>query len=348
MDYFVKIFDNYEFPFNAESLSGKTVFITGGTGFFGVWLLSLFQYFNQTHDVRVVVLSRNPASFLMKFPKFKNCEWLVWVMGNVVNFNHEKISCDYIIHGATDTSSAAHKRHSDMLNTILAGTHNVLKLAIKNKVNKILLISSGAVYGPQESLLSGQDETDPRACNPLQVSSTYGESKRCMELLGAISHFENDLNVSYARCFSFMGPGLPINGHFAFGNFIGDALSGKPLIITGDGEAIRSYLHAGELVIWLVNIMINGRNNEAYNLGSDKPISIKQLAARIQNLVSPSSSIIIKCERSPSPTDYRVYVPNIKKIRELGCKIQIDLDQGINDTFEYEQERRSLFNQRRQ
>jgi len=333
---FLKHFYSYIFPFDLNGLDGKTVFITGGTGFFGVWLLSFFEYINTQYNTQVIVLSRNPKRFLLKYPQFSNAKWLSWIVGDVVACQDLDIGCQYIIHAATPTSIEEHNKYSEMFDTIVAGTKNVLAVAERNNVEKTLLISSGAVYGPQPISIRNVSEKHQISCSTQQIKSTYGEGKRCMEMLGSISQFERDINVNYARCFTFMGPGLPTDGHFAFGNFIHDAISKNFINIQSDGSAVRSYLHGADLTVWLLTVLMSGKCNEAYNVGSDQRISIKELAFKVKKIIAPNINIKISNELSNSPTNYSVYVPAIDKITALGCKQNITLEQGILDTHKFE------------
>jgi nucleoside-diphosphate-sugar epimerase len=333
---FLKYFDTYNFPFDLDRLDRKTIFITGGTGFFGVWLLSFFEYINIRYNTQIIVLSRNPKRFLLKYPQFSNAKWLSWIVGDIVNCQGLDINCQYIIHAATSTSIEEHNKYSEMFNTIVTGSSNVLAIAKRNNVENILLISSGAVYGPQPLSIRNISEEHRISCSTQKVESTYGEGKRCMEMLGSICQFEQDINVNYARCFTFMGPGLPTDGHFAFGNFINDSISKNFINIQSDGSAVRSYLHGADLTVWLLTVMINGKCNEAYNVGSDQRISIKELAFQVKKLIAPNINIKISKETSNSPTNYSVYVPAIDKIAALGCKQKITLQQGILDTHQFE------------
>jgi dTDP-glucose 4,6-dehydratase len=128
-----------------------------------------------------------------------------------------------------------------------------------------------------------------------------------------------------------VGHDLPMTAHFAVGNFIGDALLGRDIILNGDGTAVRSYLDQRDLVVWLLNILENGKPGEAYNVGSDQEISILDLAYMVKDLLAPNVNVIIRGAKFQS-TDRNRYIPDIAKAKyELNLKVEITLDRAIKD-----------------
>jgi dTDP-glucose 4,6-dehydratase len=140
--------------------------------------------------------------------------------------------------------------------------------------------------------------------------------------------------VKIARCFAFVGPYLPLDKHFAIGNFIQDTLKGRNIIISGDGSPLRSYMYAADLVIWLWTILLRGNNGEAYNVGSDQAISIKELATNIAQF-SLGTSVIIKNEVRLTDRNQN-YVPDISKARlQFHFGDGISLNEAIYKTIQY-------------
>lgn len=327
--------DRITSQFDFSPLINKRLFLTGGTGFFGRWLLALFSYINSKNKNKylyVNVLSRDPNRFLANHPHYNNVNWLTFTLGDIRSFDWFKESCgsfDLMIHAAADTTSAYQSDGWRIFDDINLGSRRVIEFARCNGIKRTLLVSSGAVYGIQPSSCERVPENAQWACNPLLSTSAYGEGKRVMELLGALATRDGNPCI-VARCFAFVGSGLPLDGHFAIGNFIRDALYRPEIIINGDGRAIRSYLYAADLAVWLLVLLMSGTAGTAYNVGSDAPISIRDLAFRVRNLLAPKKPVLIRGQPNIYPPSH--YIPDISYARTLGLALWTDIDTAILNT----------------
>ena len=321
-------------------LKGKRIFITGGTGFFGKWLLESFAWANDQLklDAQMVVLSRSPDSFKTRHPHLAEASGIRFHKGDVRGFDFPQESFDFIIHAATDASAQLNAENPLlMLDTIVDGTRRVLEFARQCGAKRFLLTSSGAVYGKQPPELSHVQEDYSGAPDPTQPLSAYGEAKRLAELLCSIYQKEYGIETTFARCFSFVGPHLPLDIHYAIGNFIRDGLAGGPIHVSGDGTPYRSYMYAADLAIWLWTILFHGQPGAAYNVGSDDAISIRDLAYEVSVAFFPSPKVVIaKSPASGRPPER--YVPSVKKAREsLGLDSWINLKEALNRTIKWHQ-----------
>lgn len=139
---------------------------------------------------------------------------------------------------------------------------------------------------------------------------------------------ESGLDVKIARCFSFVGKYLDRTIYYAIGNFIQNCLDGKPIVIKGNGTPLRSYLYADDLVEWLFTILERGENGRPYNVGSDRAVSIRELAETVREALGSSSEVQVLGRDVPGAAD--VYVPDISRIRrELGVEVKCDLRSAI-------------------
>jgi dTDP-glucose 4,6-dehydratase len=316
-----------------EELRGNRIFITGGTGFFGCWLLESFAWANQKLglNAQAVVLSRNPQAFARKAPHLFADKAIRFEIGDVRDFKFPAGSFSHVIHAATEASAALNEGNPLlMLDTIVEGTRHTLDFAVACGAKKFLLTSSGAVYGKQPAEMTHIPEDYTGGPNPLDPASAYGEGKRMAELLCAIYQREHGIEAKVARCFAFLGPYLPLDAHFAVGNFVRDALAGKPVVMKSAGGAQRSYLYGADLAVWLWAILLRGRPDRPYNVGSDKAITIKALAGVIAAMGGTTVSMADNNDRAAE----NVYVPDVRRARgELGLDVEVSLEEGLRRMF---------------
>lgn len=323
-----------------EPLRGKKVFVTGGTGFFGKWLLESFIWANDhlKLDAQMLVLSRDPDSFKARYPHLAEALGDRFHQGDVRNFDFPQEQFDFIIHAATDFSAQLNVENPLLVvDTVIEGTRRALEFARHCGAKRFLLISSGAVYGKQPSDLSHVPEDYSGAPDSTRPGSSYGEAKRAAELLCSIYQKHYDLGVTIARCFAFVGPYLNLNIHYAVGNFIRDGLAGGPIYLSGDGTQYRSYLYSADLTIWLWTLLFRGEPGEAYNVGSGVAVSIRDLAYQVSAAFSHSPKVVVM--RSPlAGMPPERYVPSIKKAKEgLGLDSWIKLDEALHRTIKWNQ-----------
>lgn len=332
------ILNNTQNIWNENFVKRSKIFITGATGFFGKWLLESILYINKEFslDANIFALSRNPEKFLEQFPSYKNEKCLSWLRGDIKTFEYSAEDFDYIIHAATDADAKLNNEDPLlMLDTITEGTRRVLDFAKKqSELKAILLISSGAVYGRQPENIDLIKETDGFYIDIHNLSSAYAEGKRMSELYGSIYAKQFNMPVKIARCFAFVGPYLQLEKHFAIGNFIRDGLNGQNITVTGDGSQLRSYMYAADLVIWLYTILLKGNPGEAYNVGSDYPISIKELARTIAGFFPGISVNFLNQIRSTDRNQN--YIPDIRKAKsQFHFGEGISLREAINKTIQF-------------
>lgn len=318
-----------------QEMRGEHIFITGGTGFFGCCLVESFLYANHIEklDAHATILTRNPAAFAQKCPHLASDPAITLLTGDVKDFTYPDGEFKYVIHAATEASAKqAVENPLEMLATILRGTERTLGFAAVHGTQKFLLCSSGAVYGIQPSSITHLSEDYAGAPNPLKCDSVYSEGKRAAELMCAVYGAKHGIECKIARCFAFVGPHLPLDAHFAIGNFIRDAMRGDLIRVNGDGTPKRSYMYAADLAIWLWTILFRAPAMEAFNVGSDRAISILELA-RVVTATLGSSANVRVAQQAISGAVVQQYVPCIKKAeQQLGLKCEVTLEDAIRRT----------------
>jgi dTDP-glucose 4,6-dehydratase len=269
-----------------KDLAGERIFITGGTGFFGKWFLESFCWINRFLKLKAkaVVLTRNKALFEAAVPHLAFDSAVSFFEGDIRNFNFPRGTFSYIIHAATEASAKlARENPALMYEIIVSGTERTLEFAENCGARKLLFTSSGAVYGKQPPEISHIDEEFEGQYDENEEKAAYGIGKNIAErfLIDAAKAPSNKLEVKIARCFAFVGHYLPLDIHFAIGNFISACLKEEDINISGDGTPYRSYLYASDLMIWLWNILFKGTNCRPYNVGSEEAININDLAKKV-------------------------------------------------------------------
>jgi dTDP-glucose 4,6-dehydratase len=317
---------------------GCTFFITGGTGFFGMWLLESFAYINDSLDLgmRAVILTRNPAAFAQKAPHLVRRDDIALIKGDIASFAFPSGKFPFVIHAATDVSDKINTGAPEqILSATIDGTRRVLEFAAQAATRNLLLTSSGAVYGRFPPGMTHVPETHTGAPDPLQPGSVYGIGKIVSEHMCMLAAKRHGFEIKIARCFVVVGPHLPLDNHFAIGNFIRDALAKAPIVIKGDGTPTRSYLYMADLAIWLWTILFRGQNARAYNTGSDLSRTIAEVAAETNTALGTCSPVHIAQQHKPGlPVSH--YVPDTTRARtELGLKTHFDITQSIQRTVRW-------------
>jgi nucleoside-diphosphate-sugar epimerase len=318
-----------------KGVQGQNIFMTGGTGFFGCWLLESLVWANdQLHlGARATVLTRNPEAFAAKAPHLANHPAVRLLQGDVRTFQFPAGEFRFVVHAATEASAKLNQENPLlMFDTVVEGTRRTLDFARTHGTHEFLLTSSGAVYGRQPPEMTHIPEDYLGAPDPMDPDAAYGEGKRATETLCRLYAHQFGIETKIARCFAFVGPHLPLDAHYAIGNFIRDALQGGPIRVNGDGSPLRSYLYAADLAIWLWTILFNGQPCRPYNVGSDESINIADLAGLVRRAVNPDLAVTIARKADTSQPPPR-YVPSVDRARnELALESRVALEDSIERT----------------
>jgi dTDP-glucose 4,6-dehydratase len=323
-----------------EEIRGARIFITGGTGFIGCWILESFAWANDRLGLgaEALVLTRSLEAFQKKAPHLASRPDIRFHVGDARDFEFPSGQFSHVIHAATEASAKLNEQDPvRMLDTIVTGTARALGFSARCGAKKFLFTSSGAVYGKQPADLMQVSEQYLGGPDVLLPESAYGEGKRVGELTCLLRGRHHNIEMKMARCFAFVGPYLPLDAHFAIGNFIRDAMAGGPIIVKGDGTPYRSYLYAADLAIWLWRILLQGRDGRAYNVGSPKGVTIAETAAAVSRALPGNVPVTIAQKPASGQSPAR-YVPDISRAEhELGLHDWIGLEEGIRRTAQWHQ-----------
>jgi nucleoside-diphosphate-sugar epimerase len=292
-----------------SKLRKASICILGGTGFIGTWLISTLNSISKTHDLRIslTVYTRNKVDALIKFPK-EEYDSLI-----IREFDFLKGTCnlgtfDFIINGATPTST---KPGFNTENVFFHPTMNAVQSIIGTakliqNSPKVLNLSSGAVYGRQPLGVSNQPECRAEILNG---ADDYQRAKYSSEVaLSSPEALEVLLPIS-PRLFAFYGPGLPLDKHFAIGNFIQDGLAGRKIRVLGNPATRRSYMYPSDLIAWLLKSLVQPKLGD-FNVGSESSISMGELAYLVSGLTSNKGVELLNPKVPPNN-----YVPSTLNFR---------------------------------
>tara|TARA_Y100001935_G_scaffold149690_1_gene123603 strand:+ start:443 stop:1396 length:954 start_codon:yes stop_codon:yes gene_type:complete len=308
------------------------ILFIGGTGFFGKAFLNYIKS-NPDNINSVTIVGRSAKNFLENNKEFIELDNVRYVYGDILNdlSQLKDISYSHVIHAAADSTNVTNLSHLQRYKQIVEGTKNVLEFVrLHLPESKILFISSGGVYGDMPSNKKSFIESDMWNSDILDSSNVYTVSKRTAEHLCSLYYDEYNLNISIARCFCFSGIHLPLNVHFAIGNFVKNVLANDDIIIKGDGKSIRSYLDQDDLSEWILEILKKDSfKKTVYNIGSDESISISDLAYLIRDISKKPIEVKILNENDTN-LKRSIYVPECKKIKEkFNLNQKVSLSESI-------------------
>jgi UDP-glucuronate decarboxylase len=317
------------------NLPDCSLLLTGGTGFMGRALLRHWQSHPSDRPRCAVAISRNPKGFAESFPDLAQSKWLDLRYGDITYPDSlPRSGFDHVIHAATDSTAGPRLSPLERYTQIVDGTRNVLNAAVTAGATRFLLLSSGAIYGSRSDSQPDPNEDDFGAPDPLNPENAYGIGKRTAEHLATLTQQDHGLEVVIARCFAFVGRDLPLDAHFAIGNFIRDALWRDQITVAGDGSPIRSYMDQRDLCRWLVALLCQGKAGQAYNVGSEEALTVAELAHLVRDTLTPKKPVRIASTQGKELRSR--YVPSTLKARNgLGIDLVYKLIDSIHETARY-------------
>ncbi len=317
--------------------------ITGGAGF----LLSYFLYVTEVLvekyklKISLVVVDSFFFGISNRIKRFKKKKYINFIEKDLSKENLGKIKCDFFIHGASIASPTFYRKHP--IDTIKVNVLSLIKildnfLGKQNRPNSIIFMSSSEVYGnPPKSFIPTPETyvgnvsfTGPRAC--------YDESKRIGETI-CKNYFEKyKLPIKIIRPFNVYGPGQNLKDKRIAPDIL-KGISNRKIVLFSDGSPKRSFCYISDQIRGILNVMFNGKNGEAYNVGNDEMISIKNVAKKFIKLSKTKTKLIFKLSKDKDYTtdNPQKRCPDLTKIKKLKgkWKIRMKTNNGILRTLKY-------------
>jgi len=308
--------------------NAKRVLITGAAGFLGSHLCDRFV----EEGARVIGMDNLITGDLRNIEHLFGLERFEFLNHDVSQFVHVPGPVDFILHFASPASPADYLRMPiQTLKASSLGTHNLLGLA-RAKTARILIASTSEVYG--DSTVSPQPESYWGNVNPVGPRGVYDEAKRFQEALTMAYHRVHQLDTRIARIFNSYGPRMRLDDGRVLPNFLGQAISGQPLTVFGDGSQTRSFCYVDDTVEAIVRLL-QSEYPLPVNIGNPDEVSIRQFAEEV--LVMTGGEPKQHLSFHPLPEDDPVQRrPDISKARELlGWEPKVDRREGLRRTYQY-------------
>lgn len=317
-------------------LANSRLFITGGTGFLGTWLLELISVLNSRHgfNTQVTVFSRAATEFASRTKHLGSNKEFTFVDGDIRYLTELPRETDYIIHAAALTDRRLFASTPTAVGEVNAfGLSRLLRAAILiEELKKVLVVSSGLVYGPQALDVESIDESYSAGFSSANANAIYAESKRFAESMATSFISEAKLPIVMIRPFAFVGPYQSLQLPWAITDFIRDSLAGRPIKIMGDGSTVRSLMYASDYAFWTLAALVRGASRDVYNVGSPEPINLLALARMITLHFNPAPEILTRVGQSGHETT-RLVPCVTKAVKNLGVTQTVSLADAIKKTI---------------
>ena len=312
----------------------SSIFMTGASGLVGRWVLSTLDALNlvigQRSDVFVLVRNESRARQVLSNLSSLNLHFISRI--EIERTIAQNVP-EHIWHFAAETGSSSTTSALNSLNADCALSIEICRAVDRsNRPTRILYTSSGAVYGRDSA---------PIAALPLQtpISDTidfqmllYGHGKVTSEMLFGAMAERDSVTVNIARLFSFIGPLMPLTSHFAMGNFLDAAKSGRKIVLNSTGEALRSWMYLGDLARMLL-LLASQPSSNIVDVGSEESMSVREAAHVVAEIAG--LDVEVGSQHNPSGSSMN-YVPDLTALRSLGpLPSVLSLREAISTTLEW-------------
>lgn len=296
-----------------RNLDGSSFLLTGGTGFVGSWMLQFLMYASKNLRVNISLDIVSRKSSLFSNTSYPSIKFIQHDLRTPIDFDDKDYS--HVLFASTPSNPVTGGLDLDLVwESTVMGTRNLLKmLDRRNNQVKYLNTSSGAV----------KKMTSPATAQNQNINDVYAAAKREVEKILEESSSTSRVNFRSPRLYTFAGPGIPLDAHFAIGNFIRDAISGRDVFVKGSPDTMRSYLHPIDMTVQLLDCWFAAEVPTFPDLGSFVPIKLSELAQVVSSKLGNGKVKILDGNQLPS-----TYIPD-NPTYPLNYQ-HIDLEQSID------------------
>jgi UDP-glucuronate decarboxylase len=313
-----------------EKIAGKTVLVTGGSGFLGSWLCDVLVELSAT----VICLDNLASGLKSNVSGLIGKENFKFIRHDITRPIFFEEDIDAVLHLASRASPFEFQRFPiQILKANTLGIWVALGIAKRHKA-RLLYTSTSEIYGNATEIPTSEEYTGN--VNPTGARSCYDEAKRCGESFVAAYRLEHGMDARIARLFNTYGPRMRADDVYGrvVPRFIEQALTNAPITVFGDGSQTRSFCYVTDQIEGLLRFAFSeGLDGKTVNIGNDEEISIMALAETIKKLTSSTSEI--KFEPLPKDDPLRRR-PDISKAKDLlHWKPKVDLEKGLEKTIQW-------------
>jgi UDP-glucuronate decarboxylase len=324
-----------------SAFEGKTILITGASGFLGKYFTSVFIKLNETAlntPCKIVALDNFITSNKNEFPPNANLSFLQY---DVTKPFEPEQKIDFVLAAAGIASPEQYQSFPlQTMECVTLGLKHALELAKQNHA-KLLFFSSSEIYGdPDPKFVPTKEDykgfvscTGPRAC--------YDESKRLGETMISVYHKTYGVSANMCRPFNVFGPGMLQKDYRVLPNFMSKILSNESISIYGNGNQTRTFCYVTDAIEGFLRVLVKGKAGQPYNIGNPTPeLSMIELANTLETVLGQKNKREIINHPACYPADEpNRRCPDITKARkELDYSPKVSLEDGLKRFYNWAKE----------
>lgn len=321
---------------SVEELKGCDILVTGATGLIGSAVADILLVLNKEfgYGMKLHLAGRKIEGITERFSDYEEGRDYFFVKYDATKQVTDLISVDYIIHGASNANPGSIS--SEPVETMLAnimGLNGLLAAADKDKLKRVLYISSSEVYGVNESFEPYKEE-NLGYVDILSPRSSYPSSKRATETLCIAYAEEYKVDAVIVRPGHIYGPLIKLSDSRASALFSIKAAKGESIVMKSLGQQLRSYCHVLDCASAILAVLVKGENKNAYNISAKQAIvTIKEMAEAFAT--AGGVEIVFDVPTDEEIKSYNVMpcsALNSDKLEALGWKAVFDMKSGAEQT----------------
>ncbi len=323
--------------YDFSALYEKTILITGASGLIGLQLIRFLLYLNEIDNagVHIIAVMRDGSKLESIIGHDKLDSFITVIQSDILSM-HNEVDCsvDYVIHGASPTSSQFFVTNPvETIDIAVNGTLNMLRFSQRKAVESFVYLSSMEVFGITNPDLEQVREEDYGYINILNPRSSYPEGKRLCECLCSSFSYEYALPVKIARLTQTLGPGISYNDPRVAAQFARSVIECQDIILKTEGKMKRPIVYIRDAIAAILLILIKGKIGQSYTVANPKTFTtIRETAQMVAEKIAENNISVVYDIDVPSE-----YAPNLNLSLNLNvdklCSLGWQPSVGLEDSY---------------